>query len=277
MNIDKILYLDDFRFVVFTTQAIYLHDLRYSQIPISEFPLSINYKGLDIKQVKRSYFEDIHLTALDKTGKDNSHLLISVKEEKDLELFNTFTNTRLIKNNKFMQDVSGVRSEDELYMYFSVDQFGGLDVNVYNLLNVNNPTKSYFCMMNDTFLNDNLDDKNKTIYDTIQKLTEESYNRKIYKKEKKKQKLKFKSEEEMSDENPNLDSDSSEEIDYGYAKVNGEKTKLFDVCNKRKLMEKVFEKFGEMELEEDDNSGLRSNTHVELNEVLKPIIDKFSI
>jgi len=93
IRIEDTRYLENFNFLVFSTQNLYLYDLRYPHFAVSEIPININFKGMEIKDIEM--FGDDYLntkiffSGIDITYRDNAHLLF------DLEICN-----KIILNNE---------------------------------------------------------------------------------------------------------------------------------------------------------------------------------
>lgn len=86
-RIEEVKYAENFNFIVFGTQNILLYDLRYPHFPVSELPLSINFKGLEIKEVK-NYGNDFdtksYYAGLDISHKDQCHLLFDIEISREI-------------------------------------------------------------------------------------------------------------------------------------------------------------------------------------------------
>jgi len=98
IRIEDTRHIENFNFLVFSTQNIFLYDLRFPHFPVSEIPLNINYKGLEIKEIEafgETYLDTNFLfCGIDITYKDNSCLLF------DIEICNEV----LLRNEKYEQE-----------------------------------------------------------------------------------------------------------------------------------------------------------------------------
>lgn len=98
--------------MVFSTQNVYLYDLRYPHFAVSEFPLNINFKGLEIKEIEiygnESYLNTHkYFSGVDITYKDNSHLLFDCH----------INNQTIFKNEKNEQDKDSITPYHESNNY----------------------------------------------------------------------------------------------------------------------------------------------------------------
>ena len=110
IRIDDLKYGESYNFLVFNSQNVLLFDLRYPHFPVSEFPLNINFKGIEIKDieyignelnVKKCY------GGLDITYKDSAHLLFEIDINNQIE----------IKDDKIESDFNNIKEEIENNSY----------------------------------------------------------------------------------------------------------------------------------------------------------------
>jgi hypothetical protein len=285
LSIEAIKYIQEFRFVVLSTQAVYLYDLRYSSLPISEFSININYKGMNVKNLINTeiFSERDYFIGIDLTKKDTSHVLFDIAEVKQHDFFNNFANINLIGNNAFNEDVCGILDGDT-YIYFSVDNFSSVSCNFVNLLNISDPKAENYLRLDSNFIENPINEKN--LNDEIKKLFENNYKNNIFKKESngmekfEYENLVEEANELKGDDNEveMMESSSEEEADeefaFGYAKIKGKKKKLFEVKSNRNLVEKLLFEENEVKVSEDEES-IESESNKEINDTIKQILNNF--
>lgn len=243
--------------MTFSHKTISLYDSRYSSIPVSQFPVNINYEGLELKKLFNSSEEQICYAAVDTSRKDNSFLIFDILEQECAqdEFFNEFIDSKLINTNKSVYDCCGVLFENNLVSFFT-DSFGGLYCGVYNMINTTNFTNGKnVTKIEGDFLKPTMNHPHQTEEDLLCQLYEKINLNSFYKKKKNQnEKIKYENSNN-NEEHENLSSegdleleefikkeiteeDESEEVDTiaGTAVVNGLKKKMYKYINTRKLL-----------------------------------------
>jgi hypothetical protein len=265
--------LDEFKYIVFSTKSISLFDLRYHSIPISQFPLNINYSEIGMKKNFNIESELVNYIGIDTSRKDTSVLLFETLENfnyKNEEFFSEFIDVRLFDTTKEVCDSSGLIYGD-VFINFSADVFGGLYSTIHNVINTTDFTQNSAVTKIDSNLRNiseagKIDtyvdqDKDHTIVSLFEKFQLENH----FKKEKIKiEKIKYvknninynedlgnnyNSDElsSLSDENSLIEKDEenikeeNNDFDFGTANVNGVKKKMFKIQNKRNVVEKLIQ------------------------------------
>jgi hypothetical protein len=282
LSIESIKYIDQFRYIIISTQAVYLYDLRFSQLQISEFPFNINYKSMNIKTpiVRDQFTDHNYFIGVDLSKKDISHILFDICEVTKHDFYNNFSNVNLIKSSSTIEDVAGILVDDT-YINFTVDNFSTVSCTVTNLININNPNTPGFTKINSRFIDDGIEPVDEG--EKKANLFKQNYHDYIYEKESEHEKLTYNNlvEEEVdSVESASLESDDervNDEVDYGYAKIKGKMKKLFDIKNNRALVEKLLDKNIDVNMSEESEGSLIAESNTELNETLKQILENFKL
>jgi hypothetical protein len=290
LSIESIKYIDQFRYIIISTQAIYLYDLRYSQKPVSEFPFNINYKGINLKPliVLDEFTEHNYYLGLDITKKDISHILFDICEEKRGDFYNNFANVNLIKSRSVSEDIAGILVDRDSYVYFSVDSFCTVNCNIMNLINTTNANGEGFQKLDSRFIEDGIECGD----DLIVNLFKKNYHDYVYKKEPGDDNSRLNYENLVQEyepqgledvENVSLEgSDESieDEITYGYAKIKGKIKKLYEIKNNRALVEQLLDPNGhggDVNMSEEEEGSLIVDNNIELNDTLKQILENFKL
>jgi hypothetical protein len=199
---------------------------------------------MDIKRINTDKFNDCFI-GIDTSRRDCSHLLFQTKFDCD-EFFSEFIDPRLISCNGISQlhDTVGFLRGD-FYYNFTVDTFGGLYTTCHNFTAGHNDENNM----------SNLDDKIVELYQNfhfnfvyneekeIDNLVKykDNVNKNDIDNNNKDEELSDISDDSICEESMNKHKEEDYEtgIDFGTALVNGRKQKVYQLQNKRKIIEKV--------------------------------------
>jgi hypothetical protein len=253
--------------MLFSTKSVSLYDLRYPSLPISHFPLNINYSDLEIKKIYNKEEEMINYLAIDSSRKDNTVLLFDTLTDNlsNEEFFHEFLDVKLFDTTKEVCDSSGL-VYNNLFINFSADSFGGLYSTIHSITNTTNFTNNLSVIKIDSNLRKNSEngknpedekfhisqDRDQNIVSLFEKFQIENH----FKKQKIKiEKIKYEknkhdnikieecdlSSDDLSSLTPSEGEEDESEVDFGTSTVNGVKKKMFKIENKRKLVEKLIQ------------------------------------
>jgi hypothetical protein len=293
--------LDSFKYILFSTKKIELYDIRYPSLKVSEFPLNVNYKGMEIKNILKidELDTDTFYIGMDQSRKDCSHLLFRTVDDNRMEFFNDFIDVHMISQSKEaveIHDSCSILVDKDSYINFTIDNFGKLNGLTYNLKNSVDCTKNNIDLIQNNFASNINNGELASNDDKIIQIFETNYKNNSFKINKnKKDIIKYKSVNEINEADDDIilsdlseSEDSEDKIDFGIAKVNGNKQKLYKIQNKRKLVEEIINTIGKNENNEDEElikeySNLCVNSqndekelhHIDYPEELKWLFDKF--
>jgi hypothetical protein len=273
--IQHVNYLDEFNYVSFSSQKLSLFDLRYPSLPLSEKHLNINYDNFTVKPLHKNIFNDIAKStiAFDSSRHDMSHLVFDFKEtEKDKTYFmNDFVDFALVKSDELLIEIHDIESFDlgqcdnendnkKLYLNFIVDNLNGVYMNIYDMneKNIGYTTENIANMIGKKFvdsvkvLNDN--NNNKNIENDILNLYQKHIENSIL-----------------------VNKDEDDEIDFGTAIVNGKEKKMYQIENKRHLIQDSLNKDIDINIQkEEDNEDMNINLTEDEFDKIKFLIDEFN-
>lgn len=236
--------------MVYSTNTIYLYDIRNSSLPVSEKHLNINFKEMELKNFFRTGCDlfDERIVSLsnsdyfgvDKTGKDNSVLHFTQKEEiLKKELFTNFVEFTLINTDCRIHDSLAFSYKDNYYV-FTVDDYGGLNYHIYEKNKSNKITHN----------NENLEMNSH--FEEIRGLFEENNVKRLFSgKGEKVNNINVFYENKNESDNDLDNSDVDENIFYdekeaeddqlkiGNLKINGNDQKVYEVLCKREILQKI--------------------------------------
>jgi len=293
--------LDNFKYILFSTKKIELYDIRYPSFKVSEFPLNVNYKGMEIKNILKidELDTDTFYIGIDQSRKDCSHLLFRTVDDNRMEFFNDFIDVNMISQSKEAvetHDSCSILVDKDNYINFTIDNFGNLKGLTYKLKNSVDYTKSNIDIIQNNFACNNNNGELASNDDKIIQIFEANYKNNAFKINKnRKEMMKYKSVDENKEADEDLiisdlsESDTSEdEIEFGKAKVNGNKQKLYKIQNKREMVEEILKTISKNENKDEkeftkEYSNLCANSqHVDdeiyysdIPEELKWLFDKF--
>ena len=226
LKIDDIKICDNFHFLVYTTNKLYLYDLRASQICLSDYPLYINFEGITNKDTNLSKIS----TAVDSSLNDASVLLFKHLYLKANPLLQDFVEVRMLNvdTQASVEDSSAVVNGDDDCLLFYTTSLGELGGTIFNLKN--------------SGINDQ--NNRESNEGEISSLFEGSYKNNQFKDSVKENKpfieINNKDLNESSDCSLEEKSESSvDELEFGSAKINEKKVKMFSIESKRKLLESL--------------------------------------
>ncbi len=140
IRIEDTRYVENFNFLVFSTQNVYLFDLRYPHFAVSEFSLNINFKGMEVKDIEvygdEAYFNTRnYFCGIDITYKDNAHLLFDVQ----------INNEIIVKNDRNEQEHEQEQNNHD----------ANKEESKYNYNYNNNQAEDYKYLRKESFSNEN--------------------------------------------------------------------------------------------------------------------------
>jgi hypothetical protein len=202
-----------------------------------------------------------------------SHLVFEFKEtEKDKTYFmNDFVDFALVKSDELLIEIHDIESFDlgqcdnendnkKLYLNFIVDNLNGVYMNIYDMneKNIGYTTENIANMIGKKFvdsvkvLNDN--NNNKNIENDILNLYQKHIENSIL-----------------------VNKDEDDEIDFGTAIVNGKEKKMYQIENKRHLIQDSLNKDIDTNIQkEEDNEDMNINLTEDEFDKIKFLIDEFN-
>ena len=281
--------MNTFNFIIYSTQTTYLYDIRNSSLPVSEMPLNINFKGIELKNFLKSgiNLQENHLNfssndyiGIDKSRKDFSVIHFSQKEELESKhLFKNFMDITLINTDSEIHDSCAFSFKDNFYI-FTVDEYGGLNYHIYEKNKSNK-----ICQNNENIeMNTNIEE--------IRVLFEENNVKRLFNiKEDHSKKINVCYENKnLSDndlDNSDLDlnifyneengsEDEEIKLNFGNLKINGNDKKVYEIVNKRSILKKLINN-NNSEIEMTNQSKIPNEKLKYLEENFKSIeFDKIS-
>jgi hypothetical protein len=202
-----------------------------------------------------------------------SHLVFEFKEtEKDKTYFmNDFVDFALVKSDELLIEIHDIESFDlgqcdnendnkKLYLNFIVDNLNGVYMNIYDMneKNIGYTTENIANMIGKKFvdsvkvLNDN--NNNKNIENDILNLYQKHIENSIL-----------------------VNKGEDDEIDFGTAIVNGKEKKMYQIENKRHLIQDSLNKDIDTNIQkEEDNEDMNINLTEDEFDKIKFLIDEFN-
>ncbi len=295
--ISDIRHLNSVNFVIYSTNTIYLYDVRNSSLPVSEKSLNLNFKELELKSLFKTgndLFDEnvVSLSSsdylgVDKTGKDNSVMYFTQKEELNKKpFFQNFIDFSLINTDCKIHDSSAFSFKDNFYI-FTVDDFGGLNYHIYEKNRSNKMSQT----------NENVQMNSE--FEEIRALFEENNVKRLFSNNAERVKgtnvfyeNKNNSENDLDnsdiDENIYYDDeepeDEEESLNFGKLKINGEDQKIYEIDNKREVLQKI-SNYSKDDLNSNDtninlqqlkDSFQKSNDENDKNPYLKYLLDNYN-
>ena len=269
--IQHVSYLDEFNYVSFSYQQLSLFDIRYPSLPLSEKHLNINYDNFTVKPLHKNIFNDIAKSsiAFDSSRHDMSHMVFEFQEsEKDKTSFmKDFVDFALVKSDELLIEIHDIESFDlgqcnnndddkKLYMNFIVDNLNGVYMNIYDMneKNVGYTTENIATMIGKKFVDSvKVLQDNKNIENDILHLYQKHIENCIL-----------------------VNKDDGNEIDFGTAIVNGKERKMYQIENKRSLVQESLNKDIDVHVhKEEDNEDVDINLTEDEFDKIKFLIDEF--
>lgn len=218
---------------------------------------------MEVKTVNSTDLPGYYFLGIDSSRRDCSHLLFTLDFDSD-EFFSDFVGTKLIQcqNVSNVHDSTGLLVDESTFFNFTVDSFGGLYYRDF-CLTLSNSNSHNVVSNEEKILQQFADFQLNSIYKDHKFIKEPIKYKKLFNGDKD---INLKNEEDLSDpEEDGLSSSDSSDLDFGTAKFNGTKQKLYKFNNKRKLIEKINKEIFEIP-QDEENLNLEVNHNEEERE-----------